>query len=217
MQKLTMGIEAGVTRIPGTGDKTGTRNTPGRGDREDTGFQGKIITPEIIKQNQGTIDKFMNPGTTLRDIAKDIIGPLSSANTVVPAAAKISAATQSAADSARLAAKATPAPVQAATLAKSQVDTSSFMASIIEKTNLGKTQYTGPNSTLSNPVGDTTPTAPVAAPAATTNPTNPDMLVTSLNELLQSNRLQQASLDELVDLSRRNLAQGGKLVLAARQ
>jgi hypothetical protein len=43
------------------------------------------------------------------------------------------------------------------------------------------------------------------------------MLTTSLNELLQSNRLQQASLDELVDLSRRSLAQGGKLVLAARQ
>jgi|694.fasta_scaffold00324_62 hypothetical protein len=198
MQKLTMGIEAGVTRIPGTGDKTGTRNTPGRGDREDTGFQGKIITPEIIRQNQGTIDKFMNPGATLRDIAKDIIGPLSGANTVVPAAAKISAATQSAADSARLAAKATPAPVQAATLAKSQFDT-------------------GPKSTLSAPVGDTTPTAPVTAPAATTNSTNPDMLITSLNELLQSNRSQQASLEELIDLSRRNLAQGGKLVLAARQ
>jgi hypothetical protein len=43
------------------------------------------------------------------------------------------------------------------------------------------------------------------------------MLITSLNELLQSNRSQQASLEELIDLSRRNLAQGGKLVLAARQ
>ena len=214
MQKLTMGIEATVTRMPGTGDKTGTRNTPGRGDREDTGFQGKIITPEIIKQNQGTIDKFMNPGATLRDMAKDI---MSSATTVAPAAARTATATQSAAESARLAAKATPAPVQAATPAKSQVDTSPFTASMIEQRKLLNERYTGPKSTLSAPVGDTTPTAPVAAPAATTNPTSPDMLTTSLNELLQSNRLQQASLDELVDLSRRSLAQGGKLVLAARQ
>jgi len=121
---------------------------------------------------------------------------------------------QSAAETARL--KATTASVQAATPAKTQFSISSAMASIIEKTNLGKTQYTGPNSTLPSPVGDTTPTGPAAAPA-TAATTDSGMLTTSLNELLQSNRLQQASLDELVDLSRRSLAQGGKLVQVARQ
>jgi hypothetical protein len=124
------------------------------------------------------------------------------------------ASDQSAAETARL--KATTASVQAATPAKTQFSISSAMASIIDKTNLGKTQYTGPNSTLPSPVGDTTPTGPAAAPA-TAATTDSGMLTTSLNELLQSNRLQQASLEELIDLSRRSLAQGGKLVQVARQ
>lgn len=184
MQHLTRGIEAGVTRIPGTGDKTGTRNTPGRGDRKDTGFQGKIITPEIIRQNQGTIDKFMNPGDTLRDMAKDMMSGFNNTGSA-------------------------PATVR-------NSSTSSAMASIIDRTNLGNTQYTGPNSTLSSPVGDTTPTGPAAAPAAAAT-TDSSMLITSMNELIKRATLQQNSLDELVDLSRKSLAQGGKLVQAARQ
>jgi hypothetical protein len=91
------------------------------------------------------------------------------------------------------------------------------MASIIDKTNLGKTQYTGPNSTMSNPVGDTTPTGPVTTPASSATTTDSSMLTTSMNELIKRATLQQNSLDELVDLSRRSLAQNGKLLQAARQ
>jgi hypothetical protein len=90
------------------------------------------------------------------------------------------------------------------------------MANIIEKNKLGNGQYTGPNSTMPVPVGDTTPTGPAAAPA-TAATTDSGMLVTSLNELLQSNRLQQASLEELIDLSRKSLSQNGKLLQVARQ
>jgi hypothetical protein len=43
------------------------------------------------------------------------------------------------------------------------------------------------------------------------------MLTTSMNELIKRATLQQNSLDELVDLSRRSLAQNGKLLQAARQ
>jgi len=121
---------------------------------------------------------------------------------------------QSAAETARLAA--TSAPVQAATPATTQFSLSSVMANIIEKNKLGKTQYTGPNSTLPSPVGDTTPTGPAAAPASSAT-TDSGMLVTSLNELLQSNRSQQASLEELIDLSRKSLSQNGKLLQVARQ
>jgi hypothetical protein len=184
MQHLTTGIEAGVTRMPGTGDKTGLRNTPGRGNLPDTGFQGKVIAPEVIKQNQGTIDKFMNPGATLSNMAKDMMSGFNNTGSA-------------------------PATVR-------NSSTSSAMASIIDRTNLGNTQYTGPNSTLSSPVGDTTPTGPAAAPAAAAT-TDSSMLITSMNELIKRATLQQNSLDELVDLSRKSLAQGGKLVQAARQ
>ena len=184
MQHLTTGIEAGVTRMPGTGDKTGLRNTPGRGNLPDTGFQGKVLAPEVIKQNQGTIDKFMNPGATLSNMAKDMMSGFNNTGSA-------------------------PATVR-------NSSTSSAMASIIDRTNLGNTQYTGPNSTLSSPVGDTTPTGPAAAPAAAAT-TDSSMLITSMNELIKRATLQQNSLDELVDLSRKSLAQGGKLVQAARQ
>jgi hypothetical protein len=225
LKSFTAGLEAVVTRMPGTGDKTGIRNTPGRGDVKGTGFQGNIIAPEVAQQNKETMAKFAGaanaPAAAIAAMAKKM-GQLEKADpaTLMAVAAKESsrnqsaAPNQSAAETARL--KATSASVQAATPAKTQFSLSSAMASIIEKTNLGKTQYTGPNSTLSNPVGDTTPTGPAAAPA-TAATTDSGMLVTSLNELLQSNRSQQASLEELIDLSRRNLAQGGKLVQAARQ
>jgi hypothetical protein len=225
LKSFTAGLEAVVTRMPGTGDKTGIRNTPGRGDVKGTGFQGNIIAPEVAEQNKETMAKFAGaanaPAAAIAAMAKKM-GQLEKADpaTLMAVAAKESsrnqsaAPNQSAAETARL--KATSASVQAATPAKTQFSLSSAMASIIEKTNLGKTQYTGPNSTLPSPVGDTTPTGPAAAPA-TAATTDSGMLVTSLNELLQSNRSQQASLEELIDLSRRNLAQGGKLVQAARQ
>jgi hypothetical protein len=56
----------------------------------------------------------------------------------------------------------------------------------------------------------------VTTPAAAAG-TDPGTLVTSMNELIKQSALQQASLDELVDLSRRSLAQNGKLLQAARQ
>jgi hypothetical protein len=225
LKSFTAGLEAVVTRMPGTGDKTGIRNTPGRGDVKGTGFQGNIIAPEVAEQNRETMAKFAGaanaPAAAIAAMAKKM-GQLEKADpaTLMAVAAKESsrnqsaAPNQSAAETARL--KATSASVQAATPAKTQFSLSSAMASIIEKTNLGKTQYTGPNSTLPSPVGDTTPTGPAAAPA-TAATTDSGMLVTSLNELLQSNRSQQASLEELIDLSRKSLAQGGKLVQAARQ
>ena len=183
MQKLTMGIEATVTRMPGTGDKTGIRNTPGRGDVKGTGFQGKVIAPEIMQQNQGTINKFNTPGDAMIDMVKNM-GLLENAS---PANFINSAARRS-------------------------VDNSS-MASIIDRTN----QYTGPNSTLSSPVGNNTPTGPVTTPASSATTTDSSMLTTSMNELIKRATLQQNSLDELVDLSRRSLAQNGKLLQAARQ
>jgi hypothetical protein len=219
LKSFTAGLEAVVTRMPGPGDKTGIRNTPGRGDVKGTGFQGNAIAPEIVQQNKETMAKFAGaanaPAAAIAAMAKKM-GQLEKTDpaTLMAVAAKESSRNQSAAETARL--KATSASVQAATPAKTQFSLSSDMASIIEKTNLGKTQYTGPNSTLSNPVGDTTPTGPAAAPA-TAATTDSGMLFTCLNELLQSNRSQQASLEELIDLSRRNLAQGGKLVQAARQ
>jgi hypothetical protein len=91
------------------------------------------------------------------------------------------------------------------------------MANIIEKNKLGNGQYTGPNSTLPSSVGDTTPTGPATAPASSATTTDAGILTTSLNELLQSNRSQQASLEELIDLSRKSLSQNGKLLQAARQ
>ncbi len=226
LKSFTAGLEAVTTRLPGTGDKTGIRNTPGRGDVKGTGFQGNIIAPEVAEQNRETMAKFAGaanaPAAAMAGMIKKM-GQLEKADsaTLMAVAAKESsrnqsaAPNQSAAETARL--KATSASVQAATPAKTQFSLSSAMASIIEKTNLGKTQYTGPNSTLPSPVGDTTPTGPADAPATATTTTDSGMLVTSLNELLQSNRSQQASLEELIDLSRRNLAQGGKLVQAARQ
>ena len=180
LKTFTAGIEAAVTRLPGTGDKTGIRNTPGRGDVKGTGFQGKIIAPEIINQNQGTINKFNNPGDALREMIRNIGGLENPASFINPGA-------------------------------RTSADNSS-MASIIDRTN----QYTGPNSTLSSPVGDTTPTGPVATTALATTNTDSGMLTTSMNELIKRAVLQQASLDELVDLSRRSLAQNGKLLQAAR-
>ncbi len=185
MQQVTRGIEAGVSRIPGTGDKTGIRNTPGRGDRSDTGFRGKVIAPEVIKQNQQQIDMFNKPGDALLGMIDGMAKFNNPASLITNAAKR---------------------PVN-----------NSSIASIIDRTNLGNNQYTGPNSTLSAPVGDTTPTKPEATPASTTNNINPDMLTTSMNELIKRATLQQNSLDELVDLSRKSLAQGGKLVQAARQ
>ena len=226
LKSFTAGLEAVVTRMPGTGDKTGIRNTPGRGDVKGTGFQGNIIAPEVAQQNKETMAKFAGaanaPAAAMAGMIKKM-GQLEKADpaTLMAVAAKESsrnqsaASDQSAAETARL--KATTASVQAATPAKTQFSISSAMASIIEKTNLGQTQYTGPNSTLPSPVGDTTPTGPAAAPGASSSATDSGMLITSLNELLQSNRSQQASLEELIDLSRRNLAQGGKLVQVARQ
>ena len=183
LKSLASGIEAVVTRMPGTGDKTGIRNTPGRGDVKGTGFQGKAIAPEIMQQNQGTINKFNTPGDAMLDMVKNM-GLLENAS---PANFINSAARRS-------------------------VDNSS-MASIIDRTN----QYTGPNSTLSSPVGNNTPTGPVTTPASSATTTDSSMLTTSMNELIKRATLQQNSLDELVDLSRRSLAQNGKLLQAARQ
>lgn len=226
LKSFTAGIEAAVTRLPGTGDKTGIRNTPGRGDVKGTGLQGNIIAPEVAQQNKETMAKFVGaanaPAAAMAGMIKKM-GQLEKSDpaTLIAMAAKESsrnqsaASDQSAAEIARL--KTTSASVQAATPAKTQFSISSAMASIIEKTNLGKTQYTGPNSTLPSPVGDTTPTGPVTAPGASSSATDSGMLITSMNELLQSNRSQQSSLEELIDLSRRSLAQGGKLVQVARQ
>jgi hypothetical protein len=183
LKSFSAGLEAVVTRMPGTGDKTGIRNTPGRGDVKGTGFQGKAIAPEIMQQNQGTINKFNTPGDAMRDMVKNM-GLLENAS---PANFINSAARRS-------------------------VDNSS-MASIIDRTN----QYTGPNSTLSSPVGNNTPTGPVTTPASSATTTDSSMLTTSMNELIKRATLQQNSLDELVDLSRRSLAQNGKLLQAARQ
>ena len=224
LEKFTSVLQAGVTRLPGTGDKTGIRNTPGRGSTAPgVGSQGNIIDPEIIKQNQGTINKFNKPADMFSGFIKSfdqLNDPAKLARegadpgVMAKILEKSQRANQSAAETARL--KATTASVQAATPAKTQFSLSSVMANIIEKNKLGNSQYTGPNSTLPSPVGDTTPTGPAATPA-TAATTDSGMLTTSLNELLQSNRSQQASLEELIDLSRRNLAQGGKLVQAARQ
>ena len=182
LKSFSAGLEAVVTTMPGTGDKTGIRNTPGRGDVKGTGFQGKAIAPEIMQQNQGTINKFNTPGDAMRDMVKNM-GLLENAS---PANFINSAARRS-------------------------VDNSS-MASIIDRTN----QYTGPNSTLSSPVGNNTPTGPVTTPASSATTTDSSMLTTSMNELIKRATLQQNSLDELVDLSRRSLAQNGKLLQAAR-
>ena len=243
LKSFTAGLEAVVTRMPGTGDKTGIRNTPGRGDVKGTGLQGNLIAPEVAQQNKETMAKFAGaanaPAAAMAGMIKKM-GQLEKADpaTLMAVAAKESsrnqsaasdqsaaetarlkttsaAPNQSAAETARL--KTTSASVQAATPAKTQFSISSAMASIIEKTNLGKTQYTGPNSTLPSPVGDTTPTGPVTAPGSSSSATDSGMLITSMNELLQSNRSQQSSLEELIDLSRRSLAQGGKLVQVARQ
>jgi hypothetical protein len=225
LKSFTAGLEAVVTRMPGTGDKTGIRNTPGRGDVKGTGLQGNLIAPEVAQQNKETMAKFAGaanaPAAAMAGMIKKM-GQLEKADpaTLMAVAAKESsrnqsaAPNQSAAETARL--KATSASVQAATPAKTQFSLSSAMASIIEKTNLGKTQYTGPNSTLPSPVGDTTPTGPAAVPATATT-TDSSMLTTSMNELIKRATLQQNSLDELVDLSRRSLAQNGKLLQATRQ
>ncbi len=224
LEKFTSVLQAGVTRLPGTGDKTGIRNTPGRGSTAPgVGSQGNIIDPEIIKQNQGTINKFNKPADMLSGYIKSfeqLNDPAKLARegadpgVMAKILDKSQRTNQSAAETARLAA--TSAPVQAATPATTQFSLSSVMANIIEKNKLGKTQYTGPNSTLPSPVGDTTPTGPAAAPASSAT-TDSGMLVTSLNELLQSNRSQQASLEELIDLSRKSLSQNGKLLQVARQ
>jgi hypothetical protein len=225
LKSFSAGLEAVVTRMPGTGDKTGIRNTPGRGDVKGTGLQGNLIAPEVAQQNKETMAKFAGaanaPAAAMAGMIKKM-GQLEKADpaTLMAVAAKESsrnqsaAPNQSAAETARL--KATSASVQAATPAKTQFSLSSAMASIIEKTNLGKTQYTGPNSTLPSPVGDTTPTGPAAVPATATT-TDSSMLTTSMNELIKRATLQQNSLDELVDLSRRSLAQNGKLLQATRQ
>jgi len=220
LEKFTGALQAGVTRLPGTGDKTGIRNTPGRGSTAPgVGSQGNIIDPEIIKQNQGTINKFNKPADMFSGFIKSFDQLNDPAKLAREGAdpgvmAKILEKSQKANQTAGPA-KATP--VQAATPAKTQVDTSSFMASIIEKNKLGNGQYTGPNSTLPSSVGDTTPTGPATTPASSANTTDSGMLITSLNELLQSNRSQQASLEELIDLSRKSLSQNGKLLQAARQ
>jgi hypothetical protein len=208
LEKFTSVLQAGVTRLPGTGDKTGIRNTPGRGSTAPgVGSQGNIIDPEIIKQNQGTINKFNKPADMLSGYIKSF--------EQLNDPAKLAREGADPGIMASILEKAQRAN-QAATPTKSQVDTSSFMASIIEKNKLGNSQYTGPNSTMPAPVGDTTPTGPAATTAAATT-TDSGMLITSMNELIKRATLQQNSLDELVDLSRKSLAQGGKLVQAARQ
>lgn len=223
LEKFTSVLQAGVTRLPGTGDKTGIRNTPGRGSTAPgVGSQGNIIDPEIIKQNQGTINKFNKPADMLSGYIKSfeqLNDPAKLARegadpgVMAKILDKSQRANQSAAETARLA---TSAPVQAATPA-TQFSLSSVMANIIEKNKLGNGQYTGPNSTLPSSVGDTTPTGPATAPASSATATDSGILTTSLNELLQSNRSQQASLEELIDLSRKSLSQNGKLLQAARQ
>jgi len=253
LKSFTAGVEAVVTRLPGTGDKTGTRNTPGRGDVKGTGFQGNVIAPEIVKQNEQTMSKIKDtanaPAVFIADMTKKMmsleaggaadlsaraIRERNSREAAAPAPAPVQAATPAptpaptptpapapvAAPTPAPTPTPTPAPVAApvaaAAPARTQLSMSSVMASIIEKSNLGNAQATGPNSTLSKPVGETTPTAPVTAPAAAAG-TDPSTLVTSMNELIKQSALQQASLDELVDLSRRSLAQNGKLLQAARQ
>ena len=223
LEKFTSVLQAGVTRLPGTGDKTGIRNTPGRGSTAPgVGSQGNIIDPEIIKQNQGTINKFNKPADMLSGYIKSfeqLNDPAKLARegadpgVMAKILDKSQRANQSAAETAR---PATSAPVQAAT-PTTQFSLSSVMANIIEKNKLGNGQYTGPNSTLPSSVGDTTPTGPATAPASSATATDSGILTTSLNELLQSNRSQQASLEELIDLSRKSLSQNGKLLQAARQ
>jgi len=224
LEKFTSVLQAGVTRLPGTGDKTGIRNTPGRGSTAPgVGSQGNIIDPEIIKQNQGTINKFNKPADMLSGYIKSfeqLNDPAKLARegadpgVMAKILDKSQRANQSAAETAGLA---TSAPVQAATPATTQFSLSSVMANIIEKNKLGNGQYTGPNSTMPVPVGDTTPTGPATAPASSATTTDAGILTTSLNELLQSNRSQQASLEELIDLSRKSLSQNGKLLQVARQ
>jgi hypothetical protein len=224
LEKFTSVLQAGVTRLPGTGDKTGIRNTPGRGSTAPgVGSQGNIIDPEIIKQNQGTINKFNKPADMLSGYIKSFEQLNDPAKLAREGAdpgvmAKILDKSQRANQSAAATpATSAPVPVQAATPATTQFSLSSVMANIIEKNKLGNGQYTGPNSTMPVPVGDTTPTGPATAPASSATTTDAGILTTSLNELLQSNRLQQASLEELIDLSRKSLSQNGKLLQVARQ
>jgi hypothetical protein len=224
LEKFTSVLQAGVTRLPGTGDKTGIRNTPGRGSTAPgVGSQGNIIDPEIIKQNQGTINKFNKPADMLSGYIKSFEQLNDPAKLAREGAdpgvmAKILDKSQRTNQSAAATpATSAPVPVQAATPATTQFSLSSVMANIIEKNKLGNGQYTGPNSTMPAPVGDTTPTGPATAPASSATATDSGMLITSLNELLQSNRSQQASLEELIDLSRKSLSQNGKLLQVARQ
>ena len=181
LEKFTGALQTGVTKLPGTGDKTGTRNTPGRGSTAPgVGSQGSMIDPEIIRQNQGTINKFNTPA----DIFSGFIKSFGALN-------------------------------NPAELARQGSDPGT-MARILDRNNLGNTQYTGPNSTLPSPVGNTTPIVPAATPVSATSNTESGMLTTSINELIKSAALQQSSMDELVDLSRKSLAQNGKILQATR-
>jgi len=212
LEKFTTGMEGLVTRMPGTGDKTGTRNTPGRGgSAEGTGFQGNVIAPSA-KTMEDMVKKIGElEASTPASLAAAIENSKGNRSEPAKASVPISAAAQ-----VPVAAAKVPVPVAAAP-ARTSISVSSIMASIIEKTKLGNDQFSGPNSTLPKPIGDNTPTTSVADARSAATSTNSDTLTTSINELIRRSALQQSSLDELVDLSRRNLQQSGKLLQAARQ